>query len=191
MAADHTKAKDVAAQVVTSETDIKVGGERVHLWVKRAKNAAGKQPAIILAHGFSGVIHEPLLRYGDHFAAAGLTVVLFDYRTFGRSGGLPRQWMDIPRQQEEWRAVIAWAQSRDDVDAARVAIWGSSFSGGSGCPFISERACRCRIVSRQRPERTGKFIGTAARNMVDDCANIGHGRARRVRTLHGFTRHTC
>lgn len=130
MAQAHTTARDLAAKIATCETDIEVGGDLVHVWVKRAQDVSGKQPAIVLAHGFSGVIHEPLLRYGDHFAAAGLTVVLFDYRTFGRSGGLPRQWMDIPRQQEEWRAVIDWTRARDNVDPARVAIWGSSFSGG-------------------------------------------------------------
>lgn len=114
--------------VTTSEADIEVAGGRLHLWIKRQGD--GPRPAIILAHGFGGVIHEPLLRYAEHFARAGLVAICFDYRTFGRSGGQHRQWMDIPRQQEDWRAVIDWARAQPGIDPDRVAIWGTSFSGG-------------------------------------------------------------
>ncbi|PRY95747.1 fermentation-respiration switch protein FrsA (DUF1100 family) [Hasllibacter halocynthiae] len=111
-----------------TEDDIEVAGDRVHVW--RVGPRDGTRPAVVMAHGFSGVIAEPLLRYADRFAKAGLVAVLFDYRTFGRSGGRPRQWMDIPRQQEDWRAVIDWARGQPGIDASRIALWGTSFSGG-------------------------------------------------------------
>ena len=114
---------------LVEERDIGVAGDAVHVWTVRP-GGEGPFPAIVMAHGFSGVIHEPLLRYADRFARAGIAAVLFDYRTFGHSGGRPRQWMDIPRQQEDWRAVVAWAKGQPFADASRVALWGSSFSGG-------------------------------------------------------------
>jgi uncharacterized protein len=48
-------------------------------------------PAVALAPGTGGVkelYHEPFAR---QFAEAGIAALLFDYRSFGTSGGKPRQ----------------------------------------------------------------------------------------------------
>jgi pimeloyl-ACP methyl ester carboxylesterase len=79
-----------------------------------------------MAHGFSAVREQALPAFAERFAAAGLAVVLFDYRGFGASGGEPRQVMDIGEQLEDWRTAIAWARER----YARVGLFGSSFAGG-------------------------------------------------------------
>ncbi len=83
-----------------------------------------------MAHGFSGVREQRLDAYAERFAAAGLAVLLFDYRHFGASSGDPRQLVDIRRQLADWRAAIDFARSLDDIDPERIALWGSSFSGG-------------------------------------------------------------
>ena len=41
-----------------------------------------------MAHGFGGTRDTGLLGYAEGFAAAGLDVLLFDYRGFGDSDGL-------------------------------------------------------------------------------------------------------
>src|SRR5512135_3340958 len=83
-----------------------------------------------MAHGFSATRDDGLPGYAEAFRDAGFVVVLFDYRHFGASTGEPRQLLDIRRQLEDYRAVIAWARSLDGVDPDRIVLWGSSFSGG-------------------------------------------------------------
>ncbi len=57
-------------------------------------------------------------------------MIAFDYRHFGDSDGKPRQLVAPQEQLEDWRSVIAYARGRDDVDPDRVALWGTSYSGG-------------------------------------------------------------
>jgi fermentation-respiration switch protein FrsA (DUF1100 family) len=83
-----------------------------------------------MAHGFAGTRRDSLEPYAERFAAAGIATLLFDFRHFGDSDGAPRQLLDLRLQQEDYRAAIAYARSRPEVDAARVAVWGTSFSGG-------------------------------------------------------------
>jgi fermentation-respiration switch protein FrsA (DUF1100 family) len=54
---------------------------------------------------------------------------VFDYRDFGESVGEPRQVVDLPSQQQDLRAAIAWARGRHDLDPDRVALWGNSLGG--------------------------------------------------------------
>jgi len=83
-----------------------------------------------MAHGFSAVREQRLDAYAQRYAAAGLSVLLFDYRHFGASGGEPRQLLDIKSQLQDWEAAIAVARAQPDVDADRIALFGTSFSGG-------------------------------------------------------------
>jgi pimeloyl-ACP methyl ester carboxylesterase len=83
-----------------------------------------------MAHGFSATRDDGLPPYAEAFRDAGFAVVLFDYRHFGASSGEPRQLLDIGRQHDDYRAVIAWARQRQEIDPDRIVLWGSSFSGG-------------------------------------------------------------
>jgi len=83
-----------------------------------------------MAHGFSGVREQRLDAYAERFADAGMAVVVFDYRHFGSSSGEPRQLLDIRSQLADWRSAVAFARGLEGVDPDRVAVWGSSFSGG-------------------------------------------------------------
>lgn len=87
-------------------------------------------PCIVMGHGFGGTRDAGLPAYAQRFSAAGLHVIIFDYRHFGASDGEPRQLISIKKQLEDWRAAAAHARDMDGVDPSRVALWGSSFSGG-------------------------------------------------------------
>jgi fermentation-respiration switch protein FrsA (DUF1100 family) len=86
----------------------------------------GARACVVMAHGLSAVRDQRLPAYAERFAAAGLAVLLFDYRHFGASGGEPRQLLDIGRQLADWRAAVSYARTQYDT----VALFGSSFSGG-------------------------------------------------------------
>jgi len=87
-------------------------------------------PAVVMAHGFSAVKEMVLDRYAEVFAAAGIGVLAYDHRNFGASDGEPRQEIDPWGQVRDYRAAIRFASGRPGVDASRLGIWGSSFSGG-------------------------------------------------------------
>jgi uncharacterized protein len=90
----------------------------------------GRRPCVVLAHGFAGTVDSGLLPYAERFAAAGLDALAFDYRHFGASGGEPRQLVSVARQLEDYAAAIAFARGLEQVDPARIVLWGTSFSGG-------------------------------------------------------------
>lgn len=90
----------------------------------------GPHPIVVLGHGLGATKAMGLQAYADRFAEAGFATLQFDYRGFGASAGEPRQWLDIKRQLEDWRAVLDYAAEIDRVDPARIAIFGTSFGGG-------------------------------------------------------------
>jgi dienelactone hydrolase len=90
----------------------------------------GPFAAVVLAHGWTGVREQRLDAYAMRFADAGLAALVFDYRHFGASSGQPRQLLDIKRQLADWAAAVTFARSRAEIDSARIAVWGTSFSGG-------------------------------------------------------------
>src|SRR5439155_26999751 len=71
-----------------------------------------------------------LVEFAPRFAAAGIATFVFDCRHFGDSDGEPRHLLSIRRQLADWRAAIASVRMVDVVDAGRIALWGTSFSGG-------------------------------------------------------------
>ena len=68
---------------------------------------------------------------------AGFTVLAFEYRHLGESGGQPRQVVPIGEQLADWRAAIAFALALPEVHPDCVAIWGYSASGGYVFPVAA------------------------------------------------------
>ncbi len=130
---------------------------------------AGPAPVIVMAHGLAGTRDAGLEPYAERFAAAGLHVLLFDYRHFGASDGEPRQLLQVGRQLDDWRAAIAFARSLARVDGERVALWGSSFSGGHVISLAAEDAGIAAIAA-QGP----MMDGLAATLAMARYAGIGH-----------------
>lgn len=123
---------DQARTPFTSDTkSFSSGGIACAATVYRPAQAADAvTPVIVMGHGFGAVRALRLPAYAERFAAAGYTVVTFDYRGFGDSAGAPRQVLDIGRQHEDWVAALGFARRLDRVDPARLVAWGTSFAGG-------------------------------------------------------------
>ena len=115
------------------DIDFDAEGVTLRGWFYPAGGAGAGQrqaPAVIMSHGFSAVKEMYLDRFADVFAAAGLNVLVFDNRNFGASDGEPRQEIDPWAQVRDYRHAITYASTLPEVDAARIGIWGSSYSGG-------------------------------------------------------------
>lgn len=117
---------------MTTREDVRIPahGEHLAAYVYRPDTTDADVACIVMAHGLSGTREDALPAYAEAFCAAGYAVVLFDYRHFGASTGLPRQLIDIRRQQQDYRTVVAWARDLDGVDPDRIVLWGTSYSGG-------------------------------------------------------------
>jgi pimeloyl-ACP methyl ester carboxylesterase len=136
------------------------------------------RPCVVMAHGFGGTRDTGLLGYAEGFAAAGLDVLLFDYRGFGDSDGAPRQLVSYRRQRADYVAAIAAARELDGVDPDRIILWGTSYSGGHILPVAVGDGRIAAVLSL-----TPAMDGLAAL-----IALARHGGPRRLATLvrHGL-----
>ena len=112
--------------------DVEFYAEGVTLrgWLYLPNGATGPVPTVVMAHGFSAVKEMFLDDFAEAFAAGGLGALVFDNRNFGASDGEPRQEIDPWQQVRDYRHAITYAQTRSDVDADRIGVWGTSYSGG-------------------------------------------------------------
>lgn len=92
-------------------------------------NSRGR-PCIIMANGFGGTKDTGLLHFAKPFSKAGFDTFIFDYRSFGDSGGFPRQNVSYKSQREDYHAAIEAVRNLPNVDRNRIALWGTSYSGG-------------------------------------------------------------
>jgi fermentation-respiration switch protein FrsA (DUF1100 family) len=118
-------------------------GSRVEAWLLPGEGASEDRPAplVIFCHGNAEIIdHQKdiALRY----QRLGCSVLLPEYRGYGRSGGRPSE-----------RGIVADAVAFYDqavthptVDADRVVIHGRSLGGGVAAQLAGVRPCRALIL---------------------------------------------
>lgn len=109
-------------------------GTRCEAWYLRAGSddltTSRGRPCVVMGHGFGATRDAGLVPFAERFAATGCDVLVFDYRGFGTSEGKVRQDVDHRKHRQDYHAAIAAARARKGVDPSRIAIWGSSYSGG-------------------------------------------------------------
>ena len=134
-------------------------------------------PGIVMAHGFGGV-HAQIEHYAEFFAAAKLSVLVYDHRGFGVSDGLPRQEVNPYWQLLDWRDAISFAATQPEFQPdAGFGVWGSSFAGGlammtaANDPRVRCVACQIPNVSGHRntarlytPEQRAQIMRLAAQD---------------------------
>ncbi|WP_375498088.1 alpha/beta hydrolase [uncultured Jatrophihabitans sp.] len=127
-------------------------GTRCEAWYLRAGNdeltTSRGRPCVVMAHGFGATRDAGLLPFAEHFAAAGADVLIFDYRGFGTSDGALRQDVDHRRHREDYHAAIVAARARRGVDPSRIAVWGSSYSGGHVIAVAAQDQRVAAVVSQ-------------------------------------------
>ena len=106
------------------------------------------RPVVVLCHGFTGVKGMVLPNVAQHLAAAGFNALAFDYRFFGESDGTPRGRIIPLEQIRDIRAAITYVQSRGEVDAKKIGLWGTSFGGGNAvAAAAADQRVRCLVAN--------------------------------------------
>jgi dienelactone hydrolase len=91
----------------------------------------GTNGGCVVMAGGAGVTKEPGTDpFARRFNEAGFSVLAFDFRHFGESGGEPRQVVRLRGQQADYEAAIEFASTLPGVDPGKLAIWGFSLAGG-------------------------------------------------------------
>jgi fermentation-respiration switch protein FrsA (DUF1100 family) len=100
------------------------------LYKPKIEQQANQLPAIVMAHGLSGVKEQALPQVAEIFAQNGFVTLVFDYRFFGGSEGEPRNQVFPLEMVEDYRNAVTWISELPEVDSERIGIWGTSLSGG-------------------------------------------------------------
>lgn len=152
-------------------------GKRCAAWLYLPSGSA-PFPCVILAHGLGATRELRLDAYATRFAEAGLAALVFDYRYIGASEGEPRDLVDISNQLADWASAIAYVRANSNLDAQRIALWGTSLSGGHVIVVAARIRGLAAVVSQNpftdgftnlaspKPFETLKLLGVAIRDQL-------------------------
>lgn len=142
---------------IRKEVSFKVEGNSISAWLYLPENLSAPAPCIVMGNGLGGTKNMALDSYAVRFHEAGMAVLAFDYRYLGESEGQPRQLIWIPYQLQDYAAAIEYARSLDEIDPAKIALWGTSLSGGHVI-VTAARDNRIACVSAQCPLLDGSAM---------------------------------
>jgi uncharacterized protein len=165
------------------------GGDRVDAWYFAPNGQVPRAPVLVVCPGFTGTKQagsHPL--FIPRLLLAGYGVLLIDYRGWGTSGGT-RGMIDPHCQVEDVCNALSYLSSRDDVDPARLGLFGLSFGGNIAC-YAAAMDERVRVAisvlggvadgshwlrSIRRETEWFAFLEAVERNRIQ-CATTGEDR---------------
>ena len=179
---------------MTMRTSFRSGHDDCAAWLTLPPDpATAPHPVVLLIHG-GGATHSMMLdQYERWFSTAGFAVVAFDFRHLGESGGTPRQLMSLRRYFGDIDAAIAFIRGRPELDATRIALWGTSFGASHVVATLARRhdlaagVVQCPILQGRAPALSAglghlmRFTGP----IMSDLARGALGMARRYVSIVG------
>jgi uncharacterized protein len=116
---------------------------------------AGPVPAIVQGPGWLGLRDAQLYApYHEACLAAGFAVLIFDHRGFGDSAGDPT-YLDPRAQVDDYLAAASFLETRPDIDAARLGVFGSGGTGGGNAVMAAALDPRFKAAVSQVPIADG------------------------------------
>lgn len=106
-------------------------GERLHAWFLPARGDA--RGALLLSHGNAGTI-ENRLGIARFFVEAHVSVLLYDYRGYGRSTGSPSEEGTYTDARAAWKELV----EKRSFAPARILLYGESLGGGVSVQLATE-----------------------------------------------------
>jgi pimeloyl-ACP methyl ester carboxylesterase len=96
-------------------------------------SSAAPGPAVLFAHGNGEVADDWVDAFAD-VVAAGVSVVVVEYRGYGRVAGVAEAAVVV----DDAARVRAWLLAQPFVDAGRVSLWGRSIGSGVVCALARQ-----------------------------------------------------
>jgi fermentation-respiration switch protein FrsA (DUF1100 family) len=133
---------------MSQKIEFQVAGDKVTGHWHFPSDGTAPWPLVLMGHGFAALWHFGTGPSIEAFNNAGFAVFTFDYRHFGDSEGQPRQLISVPKQLDDWRAALQQVRGDSRIDAARIALWGSSFGGGHALSIAAEATDVAAVISQ-------------------------------------------
>lgn len=168
-------------------------GLTLHGWFMPAQGESvdGPAPAVLHVHGNAGNISSHAA-FSQFLPASGMSVLIFDYRSYGRSdrakGRLNRDDLLV-----DAHAALDYLISRPDVDSEQISVLGVSLGGVIGLSLAAERDEVKRVVSvsafyswnqiaSDHLGFLGRMIATRGLDAQDAAGRLGQ---RELMVVHG------
>lgn len=113
-------------------------------------------PGVVQGPGWLGLRDAKLYQpYHDALLAAGIAVLVFDYRGFGDSDG-DATYLDPMHQVEDWRNAVTYLETRPEIDPTRIGAFGSGGTGGGNAVMAAGLDDRIKATVSQVPVADGR-----------------------------------
>jgi len=130
-------------------------GVRLHGWFLPAKDASAPPKAVLVSHGNAGSI-ESRLELAQSFLELGWSVLLYDYRGFGKSSGQP----DEEGTYRDAEAAYAELTEVEHLPPERIVLYGESL--GAAVTLELARRHPCAAVIAESAFTTLPDVGAVA-----------------------------
>jgi fermentation-respiration switch protein FrsA (DUF1100 family) len=183
----------VTKEMVREKVQFASGADACAAWHYQGTNGA----CVVMAGGFAVTKEAGTDAFASRFQQAGFSVLAFDYRRLGESGGQPRLVLPVRDQIADWQAAISFAATLPEVDAARIALWAFSASGGhvlrvaAGNPAVAAVIAQtpntdglAAARNQSRHQRVGAMLRFSGRAALDTMGGV-LGRPPRLVPLVG------
>lgn len=131
-------------------------GARIAGIFRRPDDGDGPFPAVVQGPGWLGLKDAKLYHpYHEAFTAAGIAVLIFDYRGFGDSDGT-RETLSPAMQLEDLVNAVTYLQTRDDILDDAIGAFGSGGTGGGNAVLLAAADTRIRCAVSQVPVADGE-----------------------------------
>jgi len=119
-------------------------GLKLHAWLFAAKDADA--PLLIFFHGNGGNLSHRA-DTAEELARRGISVLLFDYRGYGKSEGSPSE----SKLYIDGLAVYDYARTTLGSPDGRIALYGESLGGPYAADVAANRKARCVVIQSSFP----------------------------------------
>ncbi|KAH0275226.1 alpha/beta-hydrolase, partial [Aureobasidium melanogenum] len=140
-------------------------------WMFKPANAERKYPCLIITHGLTCLKEMCLDTLAERLTSVlPIACLVYDHRGYGASDqkdSEPRNEIVPAHQNSDLQDAITYAQSREDIDAAKIGLWGYSYSGGHSL-WVAANDRRVKAVIAVAPFITGDIIANNMRSDLED-----------------------
>jgi cephalosporin-C deacetylase-like acetyl esterase len=140
-------------------------------WIFKPTGALGKLPCLVMSHGLTCLKEMYLDTLAERLTATlPIACLVYDHRGFGTSDqkdNEPRSEIIPAHQSSDLQDAITYASSREDIDAAKIGVWGYSYSGGHSL-WVGAIDRRVKAVIVVAPFTNGEIISNNTRSDFED-----------------------